>query len=106
MIGNRCVLVVSALNTIGKKEKKTDSVRSYNWYIHLFLIAHVFLTRHLSREPPFPAPLYAVQSLLTASVTPTSLVSNEYSATPTSTVPARRAQLAAARVLGTRFLGK
>src|SRR5690242_11133454 len=105
MIGNRCVLLVFALDTIESKNKNRHLEKLQLVYS---LVPNSTCIPHKAPLPrtPFPAPLYAVQSLLTASVTPTSLVSNEYSATPTSAVPARRAQLAAARVLGTRFLGK
>ena len=51
-------------------------------------------------------PVYAFHTLLTASVTPTSFVSNSYNPTAVERVKIRRSQLQSARDLGTRCWGK
>ena len=50
--------------------------------------------------------VYAVHTLLIASVIPTSFVSNSYNPTATVRVAARRPHLNKARVFGTRYSGK
>lgn len=50
--------------------------------------------------------VYAVHTLLIASVIPTSFVSNSYNPTATVKVAARRPHLNNASVLGTRYSGK
>lgn len=57
------------------------------------------------QEAKFANPTYAFQILLTASVTPTSLVSNSYKPTPTSNVANFKPHMNNLRTPGIRWVG-